>query len=411
MVFDDFLSRAGRVAQQSAMRRAAGLGESRDVLALGTGMPAEDVLPWVEFKDAAREILTGRDPRALQYEPPAGLLALREYLVDFQAKRGVKASVDEILLAGGSQQAIDLLSRVLIDPGDVVLVDLPTYPGALSAFGNAGAHLVGVRNQFTGLDLNALDAVCERLHADGKHPKILYLVPNFQNPAGFLLSQPKRKTLLEWAARNQVFIIEDDPYGDLYFEDLVSMADTRPMKADDTEGVVAYIGTFSKTLSPTLRVGWITAPAALVRSLTAMKESMDLASCGLGQRLVFEVLKTGMWEEHTARLRWFYQNKRDIMEQALAQFVGPSVGWPRPRGGFYLWVEWPVEVDTEALQARAKDYFVTYAPGRPFVLDGSGRNMMRLSFAHTRSEDIDEAIRRLGQAVQDELNGVRMMPQ
>lgn len=411
MMYDDLLSRAGRAAQQSAMTRVAGAGAERDVICLGMGWPSEDVFPWAEFKDAARELLTGRDPRVLQYEPPAGLLALREWLVGFQADRGIKTSVDEIVLTTGSQQALDVLARALIDPGDVVLVDLPSYPGALSVFAGAGAQLVGVRNQFNGIDLGDLDAVCERLHAHGQHPKLLYQVSNFQNPSGFLLGLEKRRSLLEWADRNHVLIIEDDPYGDLFFEDLVTSADTRPMKADDAEGSVAYIGSFSKTLSPAVRVGWITAQPALVRRLSAVKYASDLCSSGLGQRLVLDVLKMGIWPEHTARLRWYYQNKRDVMERAIARTMGPSASWPRPRGGFYLWVDWPEPLDTDALRPRARDYFVSYAPGRPFLLDGSGANVMRLAFSHAQPHEIEEGITRLGQAIQDEIKGVRMLPQ
>lgn len=411
MIFDALLSRAGRMAHDSFMTRALGAGEERDVIALGLGMPAEDVFPWHEFKDAARELLTGRDPRVLQYEPPGGLLALREWLVGFQAERGIHASVDEILLTSGSQQALDVVARALVDPGDVVLVDLPSYPGAMSVFAAAGAQLVGLRNQFTGVDLNDLEAVCERLHAKGQHPKLLYQVPNFQNPSGFLLSLEKRRALLAWAERNQVIIVEDDPYGDLFFEDLVTRADTRPMKADDVEGVVVYIGSFSKTLSPAVRVGWITAQPALTRRLEAVKYASDLGSSGLGQRLVCDVLKMGMWPEHSARLRWYYQNKRDVMEQAIARTMGPSASWPRPRGGFYLWVDWPEPLDTASLQRRARDYFVSYSPGRAFLLDGTGGNTMRLSFSHAQPHEIEEGILRLGQAIQDEINGVRLSPQ
>jgi 2-aminoadipate transaminase len=304
----------------------------------------------------------------------------------------------------GSQQGLDLLGRILVDPGDVVLVELPAYTGALAAFRNAGAALVGVRQEEDGIDMDDLDAVVERERLAGRRVKFLYVVPNFQNPTGLLISQAKRRRLLEWAGQRNVLIVEDDPYGSLYFEDSATVAETRPIKADDTEGRVVYLSSFSKTLAPGFRVAWVIAGEPLIAKLDVTKQTQDLFTGALDQRIVFEAWKRGVLERQVVKLRGHYQQKRDVMERSLAAGLGDLVTWPEPRGGFFLWVALPRHVSADDLLPRAIEHKVIYVAGSAFFVDGSGRSLMRLSFSLPPIPRIEEGIRRLTELVKEEVS-------
>ena len=260
--YDTFLSRAAGEMQESAIRRMGKiLAQNRDVISFAPGYPAVETFPWSDFQEIAHELLSGSDGSVLQYGPTRGYRPLLELIAGIMEHRGVASSLDRLLVTTGSQQALDLVARVLLDPGDVILVELPTYTGAITAFRNVQARMEGVPQEGDGIDLAALEAVHARLINEGRRVRVLYVVPNFQNPTGLLIGLEKRRQLLEWAARRNVLIVEDDPYRELYFEDSATEADVRPMKADDPEGRVVYLSSFSKTLAPGFRVAWIDAPA------------------------------------------------------------------------------------------------------------------------------------------------------
>jgi len=262
MTYDRFLSRSAELMQESAIRRMGSvLAQKRDIISFAPGYPAPETFPWQECQEIARELLTGGDPSVLQYGPTRGFRPLLDAVRDLMAQRGAATEIERLLVSTGSQQGLDLVARVLVDPGDVVLVELPTYTGAITAFRNVQAEMVGVPQEADGLSLEALDTVHSGLIAQGRRVKFVYVVPNFQNPTGLLIGLKKRQALLEWAARRDVLIVEDDPYRELFFEDSTTEEEVRPIRADDQEGRVIYLSSFSKTLAPGFRVAWIDAPA------------------------------------------------------------------------------------------------------------------------------------------------------
>ena len=338
MNYDAFLSRASGHLKQSAIRQMGMvLAGAKDIVSFAPGYPAEDAFPWEAFRAIAQELLAGADGSVLQYGPTPGYRPLREDIVEIMRGRAIEAQSDRMLITTGSQQGLDLLGRVLIDPGDVILMELPSYTGAISAFRAAGADLIGVRQDADGVNLDHLDATIVRLRGEGRTIKALYLVPNFQNPTGLMIGLEKRRSLLEWAARRDVLLIEDDPYRDIYFTDVTREEETRPLAADDAEGRVLYLSSFSKTLAPGLRLGWVHGPAPIVSKMELAKQADDLCSGVFDQRVVHEACRRGVLAEHVPGLRAYYQRKRDVMSRALQQALGDRVSWTPPRGGFFLW--------------------------------------------------------------------------
>ncbi len=404
--YDHFLSQAALQSQGSAIRKMGVMAvRVPDMISFAPGYPDPAVYAWPEFREIAQELLSGATPSVLQYGPTIGHRPFVEALVELLAARGIAAAPAEIMITTGSQQGLDLVGRLMLDPGDVVLVELPAYTGAISAFKNTQARLVGVRQAADGVDLDDLQAVLARERAAGHRVRFLYLVPNFQNPTGLLLSREKRRLVLEWASRENMLVVEDDPYGALYFDDAATADDTRPIKADDVEGRVIYLSSFSKTLAPGFRVAWVTAPEALIAKLEVFKQTADLLTPSLDQHVVYEAYRRGVLTGRLPMLRKFYQDKRTVMQQALRDELGTSVSWPEPRGGFFLWVSLPEGFDSEALLPRAIEQRVIYVAGRAFFVDGSGRNTMRLSFSLPTPEKIVEGVRRLAQVVKAELAG------
>jgi 2-aminoadipate transaminase len=399
--YDTFLSPMGRQLHESAIRRMGTVvAKTHDLVSFAAGYPDPAVFPWDDLRAIAAELLTGADGNVLQYGPTRGHRPLLEALVGVLEARGIRAPLDELLITSGSQQGLDLVARVLISPGDVVLVELPAYTGAISAFKNMQATLAGVKQHEDGIDLDDLDAVLQRERRAGRSVKLLYLVPNFQNPTGALLSLDKRLRLLDWAERRDVLIIEDDPYGVLYFDDVASAAETRPMRADDRHGRVIYLSTFSKTLAPGFRVGWMVAPAPLVERFDTAKQSVDLTTGILDQRIVLEAVRRGVPERIAPQLRALYRGKRAVMEQALRAELGDRLTWPAPKGGFFLWATLPPGVDDLSLLERALEQRLVFVTGSAFYVDGTGHDTIRLSFSAPTPERIVEGVRRLSAAMQ-----------
>jgi 2-aminoadipate transaminase len=388
----------------SAIRKMGGVAaQGRDIVSFAPGFPAPDTFPWQDFQEIAHELLSGRDGSVLQYGPTRGYRPLVETIAGVMARRDAPTSPDRLLVTTGSQQGLDLVARVLLDPHDVILVELPTYTGAISAFRSVQADLVGVRQDADGVDLVELDEVYDRLQREGRRARLLYLVPNFQNPTGLLISRTKRAALLDWAERRDVLLVEDDPYRDLFFEDSASEADVRPIRADDRSGRVVYLSSFSKTLAPGYRVAWIDAPPPIAAKLEIAKQASDLCTGELDQRIVYEACRRGILDRQAPLLRAHYRHKRDVMVAALTREFGGEVTWPEPRGGFFLWASIPPPVDTEAMVGRAIRHGVVYVAGQAFFVNGSGGQFIRLSFSAPSPDRIEEGIRRLGAAVRETL--------
>jgi 2-aminoadipate transaminase len=402
--YDKFLSHAAEHMKGSAIRRMGTvLAQHRDIISFAPGYPAPETFPWAEFQEIAAELLSGTDGSVLQYGPTRGFTPLLEAIVGLMQARGAASDPDRLLVTTGSQQGLDLVARVLLDPGDVVLVELPTYTGAITAFRNVQAQMVGVRQDADGIDLEDLDEVHARLVREGRRVRVLYVVPNFQNPTGLLISLEKRRALLEWAKRRDMLIVEDDPYRELYFEDSASEADVRPIRADDTEGRVVYLSSFSKTLAPGYRVAWIDAPPPLAAKFEMAKQAGDLCTGGFDQRMVYEASRRGILARQLPMLRAHYQAKRDVMVQALRQELGSAVSWPAPRGGFFLWATLPEGLDAEAMIERAVRHGVIYVAGEAFFVNHSGRNIVRLSFSEPTHDQIVHGVSRLAATVREEL--------
>ncbi|HVB38388.1 MAG TPA: PLP-dependent aminotransferase family protein, partial [Vicinamibacterales bacterium] len=390
---------------ESGIRKIAAVGQKvADLVPLAAGFPSPETFMWDAFRDITASQLSGADPAALQYGQTKGYAPLISALVEVMAARGVKTRESELLVTTGSQQGLDLVARVLVDPGDVVLVELPSYTGAISAFRNAGAAMVGVRQEADGIDLGDLDRILHQERAAGRRVRLLYVVPNFQNPTGLLISAAKRRRLVEWAAREDVLIVEDDPYGALFFDDLSTEADTRPIKADDTHGRVVYLSSFSKTLAPGFRVAWIAAPDLLTSHFEVAKQAIDICAGALDQRVVFQALKQGLLAAHLPGLRQHYQRKRVAMEETLRAELGGLVTWQTPRGGFFIWAELPAPIDTDRFIERAVKHGVAYVTGSAFFVEGAGSGRWaRLSFSFPPADRIREGVRRLAGAVREEL--------
>jgi 2-aminoadipate transaminase len=398
--YDKFLSPVGRQLHESAIRRMGTVvARATDLVSFAPGYPDATLFPWDDLREITASLLTGADGSTLQYGPTRGYQPLLETLVGVLDQRDIHVSVEQLIITSGSQQGIDLAARVLVSPGDVVLVELPTFTGGIAAFKNVQAELVGVQQQADGLDLDDLDAVWQRERRRGKTIKLLYIIPNFQNPTGMLLSLDKRRRLLDWAERRDVLIVEDDPYGSLYFDDVATPAETRSLRADDISGRVLYLSTFSKTLAPGFRVGWMVAPAALIERFDTAKQSTDLTSGILDQRIVYEAVRRGVVDRLAPRLRALYRHKRDVMERALRESLSDRLTWATPKGGFFVWATLPPGQTDVQLLDRALEHGVVFVIGSAFFVDGSGHDTIRLSFSAPSPDRILEGVSRLAGAL------------
>lgn len=399
-----FLSSAARNYQESAIRKTGALAATvPDLISFAAGYPAAELFPWEPLRAVTAELLERHDANTLQYGATRGYRPLIDQVIAQLAARGVAAAADEIIVTTGSQQGLDLSGRALIDPGDPVLVELPTYSGAIAAFHNLQADLVGVPQDHDGLSIDGLDEAMARLSSAGKRPRFVYVTPNFQNPAGMLMSMARRRALLEAAARHTLLILEDDPYGSLYFEDSTTVDETRPIKADDTEGRVVYLGSISKTLVPGFRVAWMVAPPAIAQRVELAKQATDLCSGVFDQRVVHACLERGVVQAIAPALRAHYQAKRTAMECALRRTMAGRVRWAQPRGGFFLWAEFEEGIDDRALFTQAVSERVSFVIGSAFFVDGGGHRFARLSFSNPSPERIDEGVTRLKRALDNSM--------
>jgi len=395
------VSKAAQHFQESAIRRIGALsGSVPGLISFAAGYPAPDVFPWDDLQSITTQILARRDGNTLQYGATRGYRPLIEHLLAHTLNaRGISSRFEDVIITSGSQQGLDLIGRVLIDPGDPVIVELPTYSGAIAAFHNLQASLVGVPQDAEGIEIASVDRVATDLKRQGKPAKFIYVTPNFQNPAGLLMSAKRRRELLDTARRHDLVILEDDPYGSIYFEDVTTFEDTRPIKADDTDNRVIYLGSFSKILVPGLRVAWMVAPSAIAQKVELCKQAADISSGVFDQRIVHGALAGGVIDRIAPGLRAHYQAKRTVMERALESHLQGRVTWTSPRGGFFLWIELPPGVDDRALFDRAIKEKVSFVPGSAFFVDGAGHEFARLAFSGISHEQIEQGISRLAAAI------------
>ncbi len=385
----------------SQIRALFAVASRPEVVSLAGGMPNLSALPMDAVAELVSSLVAERGATALQYGSGQGDPALRESICEVMAEEGISAHADEVVVTTGSQQALDLVTRVFCDPGDVVVAEAPSYVGALGVFRAYQADVVHTPMDADGLDVAALDATLVRLRQQGRTVKLLYTVPNHHNPAGVTLSAARRPQVVEVARRHGVLVLEDNPYGLLGFD-----AGPLPaLRSLDSEGVV-YLGSFSKTFAPGLRVGWALAPHAVREKLVLASESAILCPSMFGQMVVQQYLHTQDWRHQVKLFREVYRERRDALLTALSVHL-PTATWTVPHGGFYVWARLPDPLDAQAMLARAVTARVAYVPGTAFFAQGSGddvgRHHLRLSYCFPSPERITEGVRRLAGVVDDEL--------
>ena len=376
----------------SIIRELLKLALQPDIISFAGGMPASELFLIREFEEACRYVLTHDGVRALQYGTSEGYPPLRQYLVEKVQEYDVPAEQENILITNGSQQALDLIGKMFINPGDVILTEGPTYLGAIQSFRAYQARFVTVPLDEDGIQTDKLEEVLER------HPvKFIYVLPNFHNPAGVTMTLERRLKLVELAAKYGVFIVEDDPYGELRFEG----EDITPLVVLHKENVL-YLSTFSKTLSPGIRLGWIVAPRKIISKLVQVKQGSDLHTSTFIQMVAYDICQRGILRHHVKAIRKVYGERRDAMLTAMEKHFPPGITWIRPEGGLFLWVQLPEHVDVSELLNVALQEKVAFVPGRVFYPDNGGNNTLRLTFASAGPEKIEEGIKRLGRALMRE---------
>jgi 2-aminoadipate transaminase len=387
----------------SAIRELLKFTEIPDLISFAGGLPAPDVFPVKEFNAACDRVLRKQGTMALQYSATEGYLPLREMIARHSARYGIKITPDNVLITSGSQQALDLLGKILIDPGDRILVESPTYLAAIQAWNAYGAEFITVPMDEDGMNTDYLE---EALRAG---PKFIYVLPNFQNPTGETLSLERRQKLIALADQYGVPIVEDDPYGQLRYEGehLPSIVVLDSQSRDDGNpcyrGNVIYLSTFSKTLAPGLRLGWVIAPPEVISKLVQAKQGADLHTATFNQVVAHEVSRGGFLDRHIHTIRRVYGERRDLMLAAMDRYFPPEVSWTYPLGGLFLWGTLPSYMDAKDLLISCLDKKVAFVPGEPFHPTGGGVNTMRINFSNATHDEIQVGIRRLGTAIRKKL--------
>lgn len=390
--FDAFYSTRVQRVERSLIRELLRLTRRGGVISFAGGLPDPATFPVAELQEVTQEILATGAAMALQYGLTEGDPALRDELVTWMAKDGITVARENVLVTTGSQQALDLIGKVFLDPGDAIVVELPSYLGGLQAFRTYGAELIGVPQDDDGINPDLLADALARLRREGRRPKFLYAVPDFQNPSGITWTRQRRERLLALAREFGCLIVEDNPYREMRY----SGEAQPPIYALDSDGRVLYLSTFSKTLAPGLRIGWMAGPEPLISRCGTVKESMDLCCPALTQAIAAALLRRGDMRRRLPEVANLYRRKRDVMLEALEREMPPGVTWTRPDGGLFLWVRLPEGTDTTALLRQAvEEEGVAYVPGQPFYADGSGRNTMRLNFSFPSESAIRDGITRL----------------
>ena len=394
--------------KSSAIRELLKLTQKPEMISFAGGLPAPDVFPLDRFQEACRRVLEVNGHLALQYGATEGYEPLREMIARHIARYGIKARAENVLITSGSQQALDLIGKLLINPGDRVLVEAPTYLGALQAFNVYGAEYISVQTDNDGLQTEKLE---DSLRAG---PKFMYVLPNFQNPGGTTLSEGRRHQLVLLADKYGIPIVEDDPYGQLRYEGEhlppLVVIDRENLRRDDgySIGNVIYLSTFSKTLAPGLRLGWIVAPPDVIAKLVQLKQGADLHTSTFTQVIAYEVAKDNFMDEHVKLIRKVYRERRDVMLESLKKFFPREVTWTHPQGGLFLWVTLPDGMDGNKLFQTALQQNVAFVTGDCFYAGNGyakeGCRHMRLNFSYGQPEQIREGIRRLSLAIKQQLH-------
>ncbi len=390
-----------RGMRSSAMREMMALTERPDVISLAGGLPDTSTFPPELYAKLMAHVAADSTARALQYGPTEGMAAAMECIVQVMAEEGTAVTTEEMIVTTGGQQVIDLVCKTLIDPGDVIVAEAPTYPGAVPTFGAYQADVVQIEVDEEGMPIDELEATLDRLQAESRRPKFIYTIPNFQNPGGVTMSLERRRRLVKIARERELLVLEDNPYGLLRYEGeplptLYSL-DAAGAGRGGRSDFVIYLGTFSKILSPGIRLGWAVAPRPVLEKLNLGKQGTDLCSSSMTQLFVARYFAEHDWRGYLGELKDLYRRRRDVMLQALAEHFDAGATWTKPEGGLFVWATLPEYFDTTDLLAQCTN--VAFVPGRAAYMDAAARrgsSSMRLNFAGLPEEEIREGIRRIG---------------
>lgn len=377
----------------STIREILKVTTQPEVISFAGGLPAAELFPVEDVKAAADKVLTRMGPEALQYGPSEGFMPLRELIVGEMRSRGITVGAKDVLITSGSQQVLDLVGKLMLNPGDVVLTENPTYLAAVQSFQVQEARFVPVPTDGEGLIPEQLPGLIQR-----HRPKFLYTIPNFQNPTGVTLTENRRARLAKIAAEHGLLVVEDDPYGKLRYRG----REVLPVKHWDEAQRVVYVSTFSKTIAPGLRLGWTTPPAALFTPLLTLKQASDLHTSSFDQRVAYTYLTDSDAGGHLERIRRTYAERFAVMDETLTEHMPAGYAWTKPEGGMFLWVTGPQGLDGMALLRRAIERKVAFVPGRDFFPSGEGGNYLRLNFSNSTPERIREGVQRLAALCRDQ---------
>ena len=402
--FERYFSEKARRMKASEIRELLKLVETSDIISLAGGLPAPETFPVEQIKEITKEVLEKHADKALQYGTTKGFTPLRLALARWMEKRyGIPTSKVEIMMVAGSQQALDLAGRVFINPGDLVVVEGPTYLAALQAFKYYDPEFISIPMDHDGMRVDLLEEKLRELKAQGKKVKFVYTVSTFQNPMGVTMSVDRRKRLVELADEYDFLIVEDSPYTELRY----SGEPVPPVKHFDDTGRVIYLGTFSKILAPGFRLGWIAAQPQFIRKMEIAKQSIDLCANTLAQVIAWKYVENGYLDEHIPEIVEFYKPRRDAMLKALEDFMPEGVEWTRPDGGMFIWLTLPEGIDTKMMLEKAVSKGVAYVPGEAFFAHRDVKNTMRLNFTYVPEETIREGVMRLAEVIEEEIKALR----
>jgi 2-aminoadipate transaminase len=388
-----------KVMKSSAMRDLMALTERAEVISLAGGLPDTSTFPPDTYASLMATVAEEACARALQYGPTEGFATAAHCIAEVMAEEGMTVDEGELLVTTGGQQVIDLVCKTLVDPGDVIVAEAPTYPGAVPTFCSYEADVVQIEMDEDGMQVDVLEETLDRLEREGRRPKFIYTIPNFQNPGGVTMSLPRRQRLVQVAHERELLVLEDNPYGLLRYE-----GEPLPtLYSMDGGQFVIYLGTFSKILSPGIRLGWAAAPRPVLQKMNLGKQAADLCSSSMTQLFVAQFFADGDWRGYVDSLVGIYRSRRDAMLEALQAHFPREAAWTQPEGGLFIWATLPDYIDTTDLLARALSENVAFVPGRAAYLDGRGGSSMRLNFSGSDETAIREGVRRIGKVVAEQV--------
>ena len=394
------LATVNRRTKGSVIRELLKITNKPEIISFAGGLPSPETFPVDALAEIAHSAIKNHSRTTLQYGATEGLPELKAQIVkQLREHEGISTTPANILITTASQQALDIVGRTFIDPSDPILVELPSYIGGLQVFKSYGAKLMGVRTDDDGVLVEDLEAKLAKLRQEEEHYKFVYMVPDFQNPAGVTLTAERRNKIIELSERYDVLIIEDSPYREVRFE---GEAPEMLYKLDSTHNVISLF-TFSKTLAPGLRLGYILADERIIQRMAVLKQSLDLCTSALNQWLAAEFLKSGLARAHVEKVRTLYKARKDAMLRALEQYMPEGVSWTKPQGGLFLWVRLPETMNADDMFYEAIKQNVAYVIGSAFHCDGGGQNTMRLNFSYPTEGQIDEGIKRLSDVIKANL--------